>query len=187
MGTRGCIGFYYEGKYYLVYIPFDAYLSGAGNDVINDILYLIKIYTIEEIKQKINLIDVEYNIREILSFLDSYSKEEILNFLEHPEKCDDEDLKDLIKYNSVEKLKNNLNKTLGTLDDQERTLFGLLKNGIIYDDCDQGILKYIDDLPNPLYIHIMNIDDNTYECYYNKTSIVKIKFENLKENLFESF
>ena len=37
MGTRGLFGFYYKGKYYVVYNQFDSYPSGLGVDIVEQI------------------------------------------------------------------------------------------------------------------------------------------------------
>jgi hypothetical protein len=37
MGTRGLFGFYYKGKYYVVYNHFDSYPSGLGNSILEQI------------------------------------------------------------------------------------------------------------------------------------------------------
>jgi hypothetical protein len=42
MGTRGLFGFYYKGKYYLIYNHFDSYPSGLGQNLINEIINALK-------------------------------------------------------------------------------------------------------------------------------------------------
>lgn len=37
MGTRGLFGFYYKGKYYVVYNHFDSYKSGLGRSIVDQI------------------------------------------------------------------------------------------------------------------------------------------------------
>lgn len=42
MGTRGLFGFYYKGKYYLVYNHYDSYPDGLGNDIVYEINNALK-------------------------------------------------------------------------------------------------------------------------------------------------
>ena len=42
MGTRGLFGFYYKGKYYLVYNNWDSYPDGLGHDLLREIKYALE-------------------------------------------------------------------------------------------------------------------------------------------------
>ena len=42
MGTRGLFGFYYKGKYYLVYNHWDSYPEGLGHDLLREIKYALE-------------------------------------------------------------------------------------------------------------------------------------------------
>lgn len=41
MGTRGVFGFYYKGKYYVVYNHYDSYPEGLGKDLIDELKHAI--------------------------------------------------------------------------------------------------------------------------------------------------
>jgi len=60
MGTRGYFGFYYKGKYYLIYNHFDSYFSGLGVNLINEILKAIENGELENWKTKLdNIVEVK--------------------------------------------------------------------------------------------------------------------------------
>lgn len=42
MGTRGLFGFFYKGKYYVIYNHWDSYPSGLGADVVKELKNAIK-------------------------------------------------------------------------------------------------------------------------------------------------
>lgn len=53
MGTRGLFGFYYKGRFYVVYNHWDSYPSGLGIKVLNSIIKAIKDGTIQQWKEKV--------------------------------------------------------------------------------------------------------------------------------------
>jgi hypothetical protein len=53
MGTRGLFGFYYKGKYYLVYNHYGSYLEGLGMSIVQQIKQAIEDGKLEEWKNKI--------------------------------------------------------------------------------------------------------------------------------------
>ena len=62
MGTRGLFGFYYKGKYYVVYNHFDSYPSGLGVDIVNELKWAIKAGKLDEwiaLLEKIKIIDYD--------------------------------------------------------------------------------------------------------------------------------
>lgn len=53
MGTRGLFGFYYNGKFYVVYNQYDSYRSILGVNIINEIKKVIENGNFEEWKIQI--------------------------------------------------------------------------------------------------------------------------------------
>lgn len=53
MGTRGLFGFYYKGRFYVVYNHCDSYRSGLGLKVLNSLIAAIKNGTIDQWKEKL--------------------------------------------------------------------------------------------------------------------------------------
>jgi hypothetical protein len=51
MGTQGLYGFYYNGKYYLVYNHYDSYPDGLGNNLIDEIKYALETNRFEQWKR----------------------------------------------------------------------------------------------------------------------------------------
>jgi hypothetical protein len=83
MGTRGLFGFYYKGKYYLIYNHFDSYKEYLGKNLVNEIKAAIENETLSSwISMLENIIVINENVpkpneNDMVEIITYYSLENI--------------------------------------------------------------------------------------------------------------
>ncbi len=83
MGTKGFFGFYYKGKYYLVFNRFDSFLDSLGNELLEEVKYMVKNNLIKEWKNLLsNIVVIEIDDKQE-NFDEKISNEDKIKIYNH--------------------------------------------------------------------------------------------------------
>jgi hypothetical protein len=140
MGTRGLFGFYYKGKYYVVYNHFDSYPSYLGRNIVKEIKESIKNDSFKEWIEKLLKLKIVYE-----------------NQQENPT---EEDIKKLTNYKNLSVSYKLTSDWYCLLRGCQGSLINVLESGYI--------LLHLDENQTPIwqeYAYIINFDTNKLDFY----------------------
>lgn len=85
MGTKGFFGFYYKGKYYLIFNRFDSFLYRLGNELLEEVKYMVENNLIQEWKNLLSDIVVIEDLDNQTDFDKKISNEDKIKIYNHYE------------------------------------------------------------------------------------------------------
>jgi hypothetical protein len=154
MGINGTFGFLYKGKYYLFYNHWDSYLTGLGQNLIDEIRTVISKGNLDGWKDK-------------LLTLKPYSKTDI------PTK---EDIEKLSKYTDLRCSTQSTSDWYCLLRNCQGSYEKVLESG--YYDISCSSKK---NLCENEFTYLLNFDTNKFECYCEHENIGNYTLDNLPD------
>ena len=139
MGTSGVFGFYYQGKYYVIYNHWDSYPEGLGEDVVNEVTQVLLRQNLETWKTKVSQLKVV--------------NEQI------PPTADD--IQRLSTFTNLEVSQRSTDDWYCLLRNCQGSLEEVLKSGYCLNHCDDNNLSDFGE-----YGYIVNLDNNTLDFYH---------------------
>ncbi len=85
MGTKGFFGFYYKGKYYLVFNRFDSFLDSLGNELLEEVKFMVENNLILEWKNLLSNIVIIEDLDNQTEFDKKISNEDKIKIYNHYE------------------------------------------------------------------------------------------------------
>lgn len=131
MGTKGTIKFIFNGKHITLYCQYDSYLSGLGTKLINELIELLKEYTIEEIINKLDNVKVVYDINH-----ESYYEP------------NNDEIKKLEKYTDLTVSHQSTKDWYCLLRKCQGSIIDTLDAGYAFYQCNKDMYNYVIDLDN---------------------------------------
>lgn len=152
MGTRGLFGFYYKGKYYVVYNHFDSYPEGLGNIIVYQIINAIE--------------NGEFD-----SWLDQMLA---LKIVDYDMKPTEEDINKLKEFTNLTVSTQSTSDWYCLLHHCQGSLNKVLKSGYILNHTNKDGLP---DFEN--YAYIINFDTNKFDFYIGEELTESYDFNDL--------
>lgn len=154
MGTRGLFGFYYKGKYYVVYNHFDSYPEGLGSDIINEIKKAILEGKLDEWKNK--LINI--------------------NIVNEDKVPTSEDIERLAYFTDLSVSRGSTSDWYCLLRRTQGSLEKVLDSGYIINSVDSAGCPRFEE-----YAYILNFDTNLFDFYEGDTFVRSYELNNLPQ------
>lgn len=151
MGTRGLFGFYYKGKYYVVYNHFDSYPSSLGIEVIKQLM-IADLSKWKEMLENIKVVSLENG--------------------PNPTEADVEALK---KYTNLSVSSQDENDWYCLLRDCQGSMKEVLESGYLLNTVDENGDPLFEE-----YAYIWNFDTDMLDFYIESDLKSSSKFEDLK-------
>lgn len=158
MGTRGLYGFYYKGKFYVIYNHFDSYPSGLGCNIVNEIQ---------------NEMDKYGNLDRWIEMLKNIK---VLSETTQPTQPTQQDIDKLAPYTDLSISNKSTFDWYCLLSKTQGSINKVFESGYL--------LNHVNDEQEPYfqeYAYIVNFDTNQLDFYYSDSKVASFSLSKLPQ------